>query len=91
MLFFVKLVLSIRLKGGTTLLDKAMLFWTLPTKMIEEMIHEIYELIVVVNYIPEWELSAKDCRRITLILKETQAALEHQLRYRKQVDGIAGE
>ena len=60
------------------MLDKAMPFWTLPTKMIEEMINEIYELIVVINYIPEWELTSKDCRRITLILKEMQTALEHQ-------------
>lgn len=73
------------------MLDKAMPFWTLPTKMIEEMILEIYELIVVVNYIPAWELSDKDCRKLTLILKETQSALEHQLRYRKQIDGISGE
>ena len=73
------------------MLDKAMPFWTLPTKMIEELIIEIYELIVVVNYIPAWELSDKDCRRLTLILKEMLSALEHQLKYRKQVDGIAGE
>lgn len=73
------------------MLDKAMPFWTLPTPMIEQMIDEIYELIVVVNYIPAWELTDKDCRRITLILKEMQTALEHQLRYRKQIDGIAGD
>lgn len=73
------------------MLDKAMPFWTMPTKMIEEMIHEIYELIVVVNYIPSWELSDKDCRKLTLILKEMQSALESQLRYRKQIDGTAGE
>lgn len=73
------------------MLDKAMPFWTLPTKMIEEMISEIYELIVVINYIPAWELSDKDCRRLTLMLKELQSSLEHQLRYRKQIDGIAGE
>ena len=66
-------------------------FWTMPTKGIDELITEIYELIVVINYIPEWELSSRDCRKITLILKEMQTALEHQLRYRKQIDGIAGE
>lgn len=68
------------------MLDKAMPFWTMPTPMLKQMIDEIYELIVVINYIPEWELSAKDCRRITLILKETQSALEHQMMYRKQID-----
>lgn len=73
------------------MLDKAMPFWTMPTKGIDELITEIYELIVVINYIPEWELSSRDCRKITLILKEMQTALEHQLRYRKQIDGIAGE
>lgn len=64
-------------------------FWTMPTEMLEQMIDEIYELIVVINYIPEWELSDKDCRRITLILKEMQTALECQMTYRRHVDGIA--
>ena len=68
------------------MLDKAMPFWTAQTETVERLITEIYELIVVINYIPEWELSAKDCRRITLILKEMQTALEHQMKYRKQVD-----
>lgn len=69
------------------MLDKAMPFWTMPTAMLEQIIHEIYELIVVINYIPAWELSDKDCRRLTLMLKELQEALEYQLKYRKQIDG----
>lgn len=76
-------------KGGKYLLDKAMPFWTMPTEMLEQLIHEIYELIVVVNYIPAWELSDKDCRKLTLILKEMLSALEEQMKYRKQIDGKA--
>ena len=73
------------------MLDKAMPFWTIPTDMLEQMIVEIYELIVVINYIPEWELSDKDCRKLTLILKEMISALEQQMKYRKQIDGNGGE
>ena len=73
------------------MLDKAMPFWTIPTDMLEQMIVEIYELIVVVNYIPAWELSDKDCRKLTLILKEMISALEQQMKYRKQIDGNGGE
>lgn len=71
------------------MLNKAMPFWTAPTDQIEKTIHEIYELIVVVNYIPEWELTAKDCQRLTQILKEMLSALEAQMIFRKQVDGTA--
>ena len=66
-------------------------YWTVPTDQIEATIHDIIELIVVVNYIPEWELTAKDCQRLTMILKEMLTALEHQMKYRKNVDGIAGD
>ena len=64
-------------------------YWTAPTDQIEKTITDIIELIVVVNYIPEWELTANDCRRLTQILKEMLSALEAQMIYRKQVDGTA--